>query len=1433
MEGVGFTLAQSLRQQLAPVVMVLATDKVEASCQKNSLTFVDLLRPFCSLANVNVPVRTASEQPYRLQEFYIRMFYASEICQPREEAAEEYLLEVVNSTIEKLPGEPEEDAQRKNDFWAALAAADARTPSFQKYSNEFMRTLAFSEHEAVDHPVASIQAVSSRDDHPVSRFAELYNAENLPPLIEEGAMDPKLLKLYVLVHDLQEGSVDRANEILLEMRSTFGVNNCRILCINSGSLEADDGSPNSSEDIWSSGSLRPVTPLNVSGVDKLDKDSSRPRRGRFITQADVEELTDFVLDIAVKHILPTMELKVRTLYQQVAATRKGLKNQIKNLWWRKGKDEVPDVANGPQYTYNSIESQIRVLGDYAFMLRDYELALSNYRLLSSDYKMDKAWKRYAGVQEMIGLSLFMLDQSRRESELCMDTAINYYHQKSGSSSAKYATRAALWLAEMHKARGQYREAAVVLFRSSTEEGSVRSALFLEQAAYCFLRIAPPMLRKYGFHLVLAGNQYSNYGQKKLAMFVYQCALRVFRDQGWNYISDHVHFHLGRLCQLLENNAFAVQFFKKVIASSHQSPTNQAKFLSEFLYVIEKSDRKGAVLDLDLPSVDLEHVYVHFEDQRTYASSAAASVPEEIWTSVEEGLVPAADKAVNWLDARTSNVKTTTMDYNVCVAGEDIGVDVEFSNPLQVALDISGVSLVCIFTAEGSAEESGQEKSEERMLDTSSSSDRVVQQDSQPGTPSAQGDIILSEEAFTLKAGESQVVRLRVRPSRAGHLNVLGVKWVLSKIAHGQRDFAVVGKKTKLRSNKRDEPPPHQRLKFQVLGHMPRLEVSLHEMPGRVNAGEVRRLVLELSNASAGALKSIKFKTDHPLFLLVGDSGDLDQEFPACLEVRTESSRTEDVAVVEEECAPSDSLFSFPEGTVLEGGSTVLWPLWLHARQAGTFTFNTVIYYEPDKLSSGLRYRTVRITHSLQVLPSLRVGIEITPSPLRLEQFLLRLDIENEHGAESFWLRQVSCAGNQWSLASLPPPIVENGDESEGADVRAAYLSASVCPSQLLPAGQNLSLFFKLLNISPGKLTAEGFTSNIRLGPAGSMEPLIDICKGPLLSFLLREKLHMKKPDFFSSSQEQVGGIAKVDNKRKTTNALPLEILHEAGRVDVMLISEQQDGMSTEKRTSSANDSSRIIVNDVCHCSVQGSEPVVWVLEGPRYVKHDFKEDPFCEVSFTLTISNRSNLDADVKVETFDLKSMPLPSSASNQEKRVGWFPLTSSPPPGVGESATGLTTTETVSSSAAAAAAVGTVSSEKVDVYGLSSCGPYMWCNLRSTKVSVAPGTSAEVPLCITIFAPGIYDISRYQVSWALQEKVIDLHGSHELKTSVTSPQKSSKSTEITYAAGFVPTSDKLGGISVASSRGSEGSARFGTEPGHPYLLTCVSGDDLISTRSR
>jgi len=61
------------------------------------------------------------------------------------------------------------------------------------------------------------------------------------------------------------------------------------------------------------------------------------------------------------------------------------------------------------------------------------------------------------------------------------------------------------------------------------------------------------------------------------------------------------------------------------------------------------------------------------------------------------------------------------------------------------------------------------------------------------------------------------VRLKVKPLKEGVLKVVGVNWILSGVAAGHRDFAVLGPRIKRsKSGARDEPPPHQRLKFHVL-----------------------------------------------------------------------------------------------------------------------------------------------------------------------------------------------------------------------------------------------------------------------------------------------------------------------------------------------------------------------------------------------------------------------------------------------------------------------------------------------------------------------------------------------------------------------------------------------------------------------------------------
>ncbi|CAK9860998.1 unnamed protein product [Sphagnum jensenii] len=1235
MEAAGAALAHLMRDRFSPVVMVLSTPRAEESCRKNHLGFVDLLRPFSVLDQINVPVRTASEQPYRLQDFQLRIFNASEIRQPSPEIAEEHLVEIVTNSSDDAVGALQGDPANI-EVVKQMAESETQVSWFQRYSKSFMSTLAFSEHEALDHPVACLLVVSSKDESPLSQFVDLFNGNQLPGLLNEGAMDPKILKHYVLLHDVQDGALDGCNEILFEMRGAFGVNNCGVLPINSGAPDVAF-----QLDFWTRRSSLPIIPSSHSTSELV-----------CIVSSDVQ-ITDFLLDVTLKQVIPHMEQKIRMLNQQVSATRKGLKNQLKNLWWRKGKDDTPDVQTGPVYTFSSMESQIRVLADYAFMLRDYDLALSNYRLLSSDYKTDKAWKHYAGVQEMIGLCLFMLDQSRREAEMCLDTAYNYY-QKCGGLTAKYATRTALWLSEMHKARGQFREAAGVLFRASVEELDLRAGVLLEQAAYCYLRASPPMLRKFGFHLVLAGNRYIVCAQHKHAMRVYMSALSIFEDQGWKYISDHVHFHLGRLSHFLGSFDLAILHFMKLISCSHQSPTNQSNFLREFLYVVQNTVGKDKLLELDLPAVKVENVCVHFEDHRTYASSAAAAAPEEIWGPVEEGLLPAVTVTLHtWMDAPSKSLPQVK-DFNICVAGEDIGVDVEFSNPLQIPIDISSICLSCEFIHTAAAsEEIDSQISKEETADISAS------------------PLFLPQEAFSLKPEEKIVVRLMVKPLKEGVLKVVGVNWILSGVAAGHRDFAVLGPRIKRsKSGARDEPLPHQRLKFHVLRHMPRLDVSVHELPARVNSGELHRVVLELYNPSKVPVKKLKLKSSHSNSLLVGDPADLDMEFPSCLEVQAQQGQQEvhNAESFEQDSSPSGLVFSFPEGTVLEGGSTVLWPLWFHASHAGMLSINTVIYYESDGATVGLMYRTVRMTHTIQVLPALCISVQISPSPMHLQQFFLRLDVENQHLTESFWLRQVSCAGDHWCLAPLLPPMVEQEGMggTDTAEVRAAFLSASVCPSQLLPPSQTLSLFFKLL--------------------------------------------------------------AQMDADKHITAAT--NPMSDSGLVDVVLISEQQEGMGT------VQDSLRVGAHHVCHCSVQGAQPFVWVMEAPKCVVHDFWTQPFCEVSVTLTIRNCSIFAASVRVETLDLAS-----AASSQTTQGGWTSLGVSTPPS-GESSKAEPPRKSTSG----------VPNTEVMV-NRASCGPFLWCNLQASTIHTLPaGASAKVPLRIAFFAPGSYDLSRYRISWTLLE---------------------------------------------------------------------------------
>ncbi|EPS62342.1 hypothetical protein M569_12447, partial [Genlisea aurea] len=1236
-------LGRMLLDKISPVVMVLCTQLVEDSCRKNGLNLIEMLSPFCNFDNIDVPVRTASDQPYRLRKFKLRLFYASEIRQPSIEVNLERINRVISLAgdvdVGKLSLSPPE-------IESLIATSNLEfVPSwFDSFNGELIDAVSFSEHEAFDHPVACIVVVSSRDEDPLDKCVDLFNTNQLPSLFNDGAMDPKILKLFLLLHDNKHGTPEKAAEILSEMRSSFGVNDCHLLSINS------------SIDCMEEHQENPWGPYSMATLNDR-------KLGCFLTVDDVEELRNTMHDISSKHIIPHMEIKIRILNQQISATRKGFRNQIKNLWWRKGKDDAAENLNGPMYTFSSIESQIRVLGDYGFMLHDYELALSNYRLISTDYKLDKAWKHYAGVQEVMGLAYFMLDQSTKDADFCMENAFSTY-LKIGVSGLRGATRCGIWWAEMLKDRNQFKDAASVYSRISGEE-LLYSAAMLEQASYCFLLSAPSLLRKSGFHLILSGELYKKCDQIKHAIRTYTYALSVSKASSWDRIRDHVHFHIGKWYALLGMYNEAIKHLVEVLSCSHQPKEIQELFLSDFLQIVKETGKNLEVpVRLQLPIVNPLSVKVVYEDHRTYSSPAAATVNESLWKSLEEGCIPSVSAVkTNWLESQANLVSKKHEKLNVCVAGEAIKVEVGLRNPLQIPLSLSNVSLICKHSVEEDKTEQGA---------NGSSIDHSISGESLPDTSL----FVLSEVDISLPGLETITVRLTVTPRVEGHLKLVGVRWRLSDSVVGIYEFNSEQLRMKPPNSKRKtKPPVKDDTQFLVIKSLPRLEGVIRNIPERVYSGECRRLILELKNLSKISVKNLKLRISNPRFLAVAAKEVMGLEFPSCLKKQIKPSNS---------CmrvdARQDDVFVFPNTVAICDELPLQWPLWFRAAAPGSISLLMAIYYETEDGSSIITYRTLRMQYNLEVLPSLEVSFKCSPCPSRLQEFLVRMDVLNKTSSGSYQIHQLSCVGDDWELVLLRQLDADSS-------------------SNTLVAGQALSSFFKLKNRricgSSGDETSSRGITDVKILNNDSTE-LFDTSTQPFNHFNYHERLRQQR-------EHQDHGKS----------------------VDFILISESSDGDGLS--------GGQVFSHHACHCRVTNTSPVWWLIEGPRSVNHDFFSEAFCEISLKMTIHNSMEEEAVlVSVETLDSKPPP-PSRGGNESAAAaaGW------------QDTSRLSEMRVTSDVMGAGSRVSRTPSLE------SVAAPFVWSGSSSTRVVVDPLSSAEVPLRITVFAPGTFDLSNYSLRWS------------------------------------------------------------------------------------
>lgn len=110
-----------------------------------------------------------------------------------------------------------------------------------------------------------------------------------------------------------------------------------------------------------------------------------------------------------KSVLPFIERRIKGLEVSVANTRKGFKNQFKNLWKKTERGENDGLKEN--FKMNKEELELRNLVDLALVTQDYETAMVNGKLPLNDFKKCKAQRHAASCQEVIAFATLGFDQS--------------------------------------------------------------------------------------------------------------------------------------------------------------------------------------------------------------------------------------------------------------------------------------------------------------------------------------------------------------------------------------------------------------------------------------------------------------------------------------------------------------------------------------------------------------------------------------------------------------------------------------------------------------------------------------------------------------------------------------------------------------------------------------------------------------------------------------------------------------------------------------------------------------------------------------------------------------------------------------------------------------------------------------------------------------
>ncbi|XP_072425839.1 trafficking protein particle complex subunit 8 isoform X2 [Chiloscyllium punctatum] len=846
------SVQEFIQDTFVPMVAVLCSEAAESSTRKNNLSFAELVRPFCRLTS-EVHMRDPNNQSHVIKNLRINVTgivtqppqqtairkLLSEVVSASQPAeglvanvitAGDYDLNISATTpwFEAyrecfFQSMSPSDHEFLHHYLACMLVASSRdsdpVDQFLKLSQEQHRIQHSSDYSypkwfipnTLKYYVLLHDVSEGEEQRAESVYEEMkqrygsqgcyllkFNSRLPSSGTDEQIPDP--WSQYLNRNNLQNQEICEDGFVPLVNKNKE--NSTNALELDGLDSSINDGIPNDFKShlfqdgpVKSGGLDGPNRPKSVETVNDSIKQNTLTAHGLSLTLTDHDRIRQFIQEFTFRGLLPHIEKTIRQLNDQLVS-RKGLSRSLFTATkkWFSG-SKVPEKtlnelknASSILYPPEAPELQIRKMADLCFLVQHYDLAYSCYHTAKKDFLNDQAMLYAAGALEMAAASVFLQPGAQRQyPSHYMETAIQTY--KDLCKNLVLAERCTLLSAEILKSQAKYSEAATLLIRMTSEDSDLRSALLLEQAAHCFINMRTPMVRKFAFHMILAGHRFAKADQRKHALRCYSQAMQVYKGKGWSLAEDHINFTIGRQSFTLRQLDNAVSAFRHILINdSKQTAAQQEAFLGEYLYVYKSVNQlspDGPLPQLPLPCIKSSATRVFFgHDRRPSEGEKQAAThvsldqeyereaPQQ-WKELEEQVVAVVNKGAIPLNFQPTqyclNNQTDNLRFPVTVLEEPVTVEVVFKNPLKVPLLLKDLSLLWKFNFRD-FNKSPEEEARESISN---------EKDGHLKTSSSIATDVISE--FQINGEETKAARLKLLPHQTGELHILGVVYNLSTV----------------------------------------------------------------------------------------------------------------------------------------------------------------------------------------------------------------------------------------------------------------------------------------------------------------------------------------------------------------------------------------------------------------------------------------------------------------------------------------------------------------------------------------------------------------------------------------------------------------------------------------------------------------------------